>query len=469
MDQPAARNSLGQTIVNAPEAIISSVTGGVTTAVQAPHKVESKVRKFFRTLGPGLITGASDDDPSGIATYSQTGAQFGYGQLWTALFGLPLMTAVQEMCARIGLVTGEGLAGNIRRHYPRYVLYFSVILLFIANTINVGADLGAMAAAMQLLVPKTVAVNQGVMFVLFLTIITLVSLSLQIALPYKSYARVLKFLTFTLFAYFAIPFIVGLNWTQVLHDTVVPSFSFNKAYLMNIVAILGTTISPYLFFWQTNEEVEEEIEQGETSLHARQGTTKKALQLMRTDVMAGMAFSQIVMWFIVVTTAATLATHGITNIESAPQAAEALRPIAGNAAYFLFALGIIGTGMLAVPILSGSAAYALAEAMHWREGLGLKFKQARAFYTVIIVSVLIGVATNFIGINPIKMLYYTAIINGIVAPPLLFLIIRITSNKQIMGSRTNSAFSNALGYLTFVVMGVSAIALVIMLLLEQKS
>lgn len=441
------------------EFLVSKVETTVIEVASSPKKVETKIHKFFRTLGPGLITGASDDDPSGIATYSQTGAQFGYTQLWTALFSFPLMTAVQEMCGRIGLVTGEGLSGLIRKHYPKWVLYGAVILLFIANTVNVGADLGAMASAMQLLVPKHMVVDQNMTFVLFLIIVTLASLIMQIALPYKTYAKYLKFLTFSLFSYFAIPFIVGLNWTQVLHDTVVPSFTFSKDYLMNIVAILGTTISPYLFFWQTNEEVEEEIEEGYTTLKSRQGTTKKALQLMRTDVTAGMLFSQIVMWFIVVTTAATLATHGITNIESAPQAAEALRPIAGNAAYLLFAFGIIGTGLLAVPILSGSAAYALAEAMRWREGLGLKFNQAKAFYSVIIISVLIGGATNFIGINPIKMLYYTAIINGIVAPPLLFLIIRITSNKQIMGTRTNGAVSLLFGYGALIVMSVSALAL----------
>lgn len=427
-------------------------TNVANVVVETQVKAQSKVRKFFKTLGPGLITGASDDDPSGIATYSQTGAQFGFSQLWTALFTFPLMTAVQEMCARIGLVTGEGLAGTIRKHYTKPVLYFAVGLLFIANTINVGADLGAMADATRLLLPN-------VHFAVLLIAFTVISVVLTIFLSYKIYAKYLKFLTFSLFAYIITAIVVHPDWLRIIKATITPTLQFNQAFLMNIVAILGTTISPYLYFWQTSEEVEEEIEEGKTTLKERHGTTKHRLQLMRTDVMSGMFFSNIVMWFIIVTTASTLGANGITTIESAPQAAEALRPFAGNFAYLLFALGIIGTGMLAIPVLAGSAAYALSETMHWHEGLNLKFKQARAFYGVFIVSVLVGVTINFSHIDPIKMLYYTAVINGIVAPPLLFLIIRICNSKEIMGSRTNNMLSNTLGWLTFFIMSVSAVLL----------
>lgn len=430
--------------------------GIVSDIVETPKKVELRVRKFFKTLGPGLITGASDDDPSGIATYSQTGAQFGFTQLWMAIFSFPLMTAVQEMCARIGLVTGEGLAGNIRRHYSKTVLYFAVSLLSIANTINVGADLGAMAEASRLLVPQ-------VNFFILLFAVAIICLMLEILTTYKTYARYLKFLTLSLFAYIITAFYIHVDWLTVLQKTVTPHFVLNQAFIMNIVAILGTTISPYLYFWQTNEEVEEEIEEGKTTLRERQGTTKRKLQLMRTDVVSGMFFSNLVMWFIIVVTAATLAANGITNIESAPQAAQALEPFAGKFAKLLFAAGIVGTGMLAIPVLTGSAAYALSEAFNWKEGLSLKFRQASGFYTIIIISVIIGITINFSGINPIKMLYYTAIVNGIVAPPLLFLIIKISNNKEVMGNRANNMLSNTLGWVTLAVMSLSAVFLLITL------
>lgn len=419
---------------------------------KAPKQVKARLQKFFKTFGPGLITGASDDDPSGIATYSQTGAQFGFTQLWTALFSFPLMTAIQEMCARIAMVTGEGLAGNIRRHYSRPVLYVAVSLLFVANTINVGADLGAMAAAANMLAPQ-------IPFFVLLVGFAVICLLLLIFTSYKAYARYLKFLTLSLFAYVAAAIAVHPSWPDILKATLNPAIGFNQAFIMNIVAILGTTISPYLYFWQTNEEVEEEIEHGLTTLKSRQGTTTHKLQLMRTDVMAGMFLSNIVMWFIIVTTASVLFQNGIHTIESAAQAAEALRPFAGDFAYLLFAAGIIGTGMLAIPVLTGSAAYALSEAYHWREGLSLTFRKAVGFYTVIIVSVIIGVLINLLHIDPIKMLYYTAIINGVVAPPLLYLIVKISSNKSIMGNRSNSLLSSSLGYLTFILMTLSALLL----------
>lgn len=440
-----------QTLTQTAETIGTNVANVV---VGAPVKAQSKVRKFFKTLGPGLITGASDDDPSGIATYSQTGAQFGFSQLWTAPFTFPLMTSVQEMCARIGLVTGEGLAGLIRKHYSRTALIAIVLLLFFANTINVGANLGAMASAAHMVYPD-------LHFFLYLMAFTLVVILLTVLTSYKTYAKYLKFLAFSLFAYIVTALILNHNWLDILRATLTPHIELNEAFLMNIVAIFGTTISPYLYFWQTSEEVEDQIEQGLTTLKSRQGTTKHKLQLMRTDVMSGMFFSNIVMWFIIITTASTLHANGITNIESAPQAAQALEPFAGKFAYLLFAAGIIGTGMLAVPVLSGSAAYAFSEAMKWREGLNLKFRQARAFYIVIIVSMIIGATINLSPIDPIKMLYYTAIINGLIAPPMLFFILKISNNKVIMGNRTNNKLSNTLGWATFLIMTVSAILLLL--------
>lgn len=439
---------------HAGHAAVETTQTVATGMVHAPLTLKKRIVKFTKTLGPGLITGASDDDPSGIATYSQTGATFGYSQLWLAVFTFPLMTAVQEMCARIGLVTGEGLAGNIRKHYSRKVLFFAVFLLFIANTVNVGADLGAMADATRLLAPQ-------IPFFVLLLVFSIVSMGLAIFLPYRIYAKVLKYLTFALFAYVISAFMISTDWSKVLMQTFVPSLSFSHEFIMNIVAILGTTISPYLYFWQTSEIVEEQIQSGLVTLKSRQGTTLKKLELMRTDVAAGMFFSNIVMWFIIATTAGTLNANGIFSVDSAPQAAEALRPFAGDNAYLLFAFGIIGTGMLAIPILAGSAAYALAEAMKWREGLNLRFTQAKAFYTTIIVSFTFGFALNFTGVDPLKMLYYTAILNGIIAPPLLFLIIRLCNNKEVMGSRVNGRISNTLGWLTFAVMSISALLLLV--------
>lgn len=410
---------------------------------------------YLKALGPGLITGASDDDPSGIGTYSQTGAQLGYGQLWTALFSAPLMIAVQEICARIALQSGGGLAYVLRRYYPKPVLYATVTLLFVANTINLGADLGAMAAAGQLLL--------GIPFFVWLVGITLVIVLLEIFTTYKQYARVLRFLTLSLFAYLLVPFVAPMNWGQALRSTVVPTIQFNQDYALNLVAILGTTISPYLFFWQASQEVEEEIQAGKKTLRTRKGASKSELKWMRTDVISGMLLSNVVMWFIIATTASTLFQHGITNVDSATKAAEALKPVAGNLTYFLFALGIIGTGLLSVPILAGSAAYAVAETFKLREGLYLKLRQAPGFYGVILVSTAIGFAMNLIGINPIQALYYTAVLNGVVAPPLLFLIMRVSNNPKIMKDRVNGRVSNILGWAATVAMSVAAIALLVSL------
>jgi NRAMP (natural resistance-associated macrophage protein)-like metal ion transporter len=410
-----------------------------------------KIKGYMHSLGPGLITGASDDDPSGIGTYAQTGAQFGYAQLWTALFTFPLMTAVQEMCARIALHTGRGLADIVREHYPKPMLYVCVLLLFTANTINLGADLGAMAASCQMLL--------SIPFWAWLIAFTLLSVVLEIFVSYTQYARVLRLLTLSLCAYVLVAFVVAQNWGEVLRSTLLPTIQFNQAYLLNLVAVLGTTISPYLFFWQASEEVEEEIDQGKTTPAARQGVSTTALRGMRTDVTSGMLFSNLVMWFIIVTTAATLFRHGITDIDSAPKAAEALRPIAGRFASVLFAAGIVGTGLLAVPILAGSAAYAVAETFKWREGLYLRLRQAPGFYGVIAFSTGLGAAINFVGINPIKALYYTAVINGLVAPLLLWIILFMSNNRTIMQDKVNGRVSNMLGWGTTIAMTIAAAAL----------
>jgi Mn2+/Fe2+ NRAMP family transporter len=412
-----------------------------------------KLKAYLKSLGPGLITGASDDDPSGIGTYSQTGAWFGDTQLWTVLFTFPLMAGIQEICARIALQTGSGLADLIRKHYPRPLLYFCVSLLFVANTVNIGADLGAMAASAQLLV--------GLPFLIWLVAITLFSATLEISVKYKQYARVLRFLTLSLFAYVLVVFVSAKDWGQILQNTLVPTLRINKDYLLNLVAILGTTISPYLFFWQASQEIEEKIDEGKVTPTARKGVTKVELKWMRTDVISGMLFSSLVMWSIMTTTASTLFPEGMTIIDSAPKAAGALKPIAGDFAYLFFTAGIVGTGLLAVPILAGSAAYAIAEAFRLREGLHRKLRQAPGFYGIIAFSTLIGFAINLTGINPMKALYYTAVLNGIVAPPLLLMIMLISNNKKIMKEKGNSPVSNVLGWMTTAAMLIAAVAFIL--------
>lgn len=412
-------------------------------------------KKLLKALGPGFITGASDDDPSGIATYSQTGAQFGYNQLWTALFSYPFMTVIQEMCGRVGMVTGMGLSGVIKTHYAKPVLYFSVLLLLVANTVNIGADLGAMAESGQLLL--------GIPFIFWLIGLTVLTLFLEVFISYPKYAKILKYLTFALFAYIITTFVVKQDWGKIVFYTFIPSFSFDKDYLLNIVAILGTTISPYLYFWQSDEEVEEEVEHHKLRAMGKgiPKITKRDIREMRWDTAFGMFFSNLVMFFIIVTTASTLATHNIANINTAVDAAKALRPLAGDFAYLLFAVGIIGTGLLAVPVLAGSASYAIAEIFNWREGLSQKFRQAHGFYGVITFATLIGLLINFTPISPFKMLYYTAILNGLCAPPLMILIMLITNNKKIMGEHTNSTFSNIMGWIITLIMGVSAVSLIL--------
>jgi NRAMP (natural resistance-associated macrophage protein)-like metal ion transporter len=408
---------------------------------------------YFRALGPGLITGASDDDPSGIGTYAQTGAQFGYTQLWMALFTFPLMTIIQEICARVALQTGTGLATVLRKSYPRPVLYFCLLLLCIANTFNLGADLGAMAAAARLLVPLPIY--------LWLAIITIVILMLLIFISYNSYARILRFLTLSLVAYVLVVFAVQQDYGQALRNTFIPSLQFNRAYLMNLVAVLGTTISPYLFFWQASQEVEEKVEQGETSVAARKGTSSVELKWMRTDVTVGMLLSNVVMWFIVVTAASTLFRNGIYQVDSAAKAAEALKPVAGPFAAALFAAGIVGTGALAVPVLAGSVAYAAGDTFRFREGLSRKWYQAPQFYTVIVLATLVGAGINLLNINPMTALYYSAILNGLAAPPLLLMLMLIGNNRKIMHEHTNNRFTNIVGWITTVTMTMAAVALLI--------
>lgn len=418
-----------------------------------------RLRKILKLIGPGFITGASDDDPSGIATYSQTGAIFGYSQLWTALFSFPFMATIQEICGRIGIVTGKGLAVIVRENYAKPVLYIFVFILLIANTINIGADLGAMASAGQLIFNAP--------FVLWLIIITAIILLLEILVPYPTYARFLKYLTLSLFAYFFVAIIIKQDWLAIGFSTLIPSIKFSKEYLFNIVAILGTTISPYLFFWQADEEVEEEIEHHQivSMGKGKPHITTKDIKKLRIDTIFGMFFSNLVMWFIIITTASTLSVHGITYIQTADQAAVALKPLAGDFAFLLFALGIIGTGFLAVPILSGSASYALSESLGWKVGLGIKFKKAPKFYLIIVVATVVGLIINFTSIKPFQALYYTAILNGICAPPLLFLIMKASNNKKIMGEQINSTFSNIFGWTITLVMTIAAILLLVSLVI----
>src|SRR5712691_9424090 len=412
------------------------------------------VKKFLRILGPGIITGAADDDPSGIATYSQTGVQFGYGQLWTALFMLPLLAGVQEACSRIGVVTGKGIAAVVREHFSKPVLYIVVLLVLIANTINIGADIGAMAAAADLLFPLPFAV--------FALLFTTLILTLEIFLSYKVYARILKWLTLALLAYPLTVFIVAEPWPTILRATFLPHIEFSFAFLFVITGVLGTTISPYMFFWQESEE------EREAHLLGKDGRPRinwGFIRNMRIDTVAGMLSSQVVTWAIIIVAATVLHGNGVTNIQTAADAARALLPLvhtfpnSGFIAQALFATGIIGLGLLAIPVLAGSASYAVSESFQWVEGLDQKLTKAWGFYGVIIVATLIGLLLNFIGIDPIKALVYAAVINGVVAVPLIFIIALIARNKNIMGQYKSGWFSNLLVWLTFLGMGAAAVAM----------
>lgn len=424
-----------------------------------PKEIKKDIRKakgFWKTLGPGLTTGASDDDPSGIATYSQAGAQYGFQFLWLSLLTFPLSAMVQEMCARIGLTTGRGLAGNIRLHFPRWVLYVVTALLFFANTLNIGANLGAMAQATQLLLPQ---LGFGILIFAFAAL----CLGLEIFMNYKDYAKYLKWLAMVLLSYVGSALLVNLNWVQVLRGTLIPIMQFSRDQIFLVTAILGTTISPYLFFWQTSQEVEEEILAGRTTFQERRETSNKELKNMRGDVWSGILLSNIVMFFIISACAATLHANGIFNIQSAADAANALRPLAGNYAYLLFTIGIIGAGLLGIPVLAGSASYALAETFGWKQGLYRKWNQANAFYGVIIVSTLLGVLMNFVGLDPIKALIYTAVVNGLVAPVVLVLIVLLSSSKKVMGERVNGWWTKEIGWLTTGIMATAGVATIVSL------
>lgn len=443
-------------IVGAPSVVLDKTinTSQEIIGTMAKDTTVTKAKAYWKNLGPGLTTGASDDDPSGIATYSQAGAGYGFGLLWLAGFTFPLMAVVQEMCARIGLVTGRGLAANIRQYYPRWVLYICTLLLFGANTFNIGADIGAMAKVTQLIFPHF---SFGTLVLGF----ALISLALQIFTTYERYAKYLKWLALILLSYIFSALSANLDWNKVLYHAIIPAITFSKDQIVLICAILGTTISPYLFFWQTSQEVEEEILVGKTTINSRQGTTNAEIKNMRLDVWSGMFLSNVVMFFIIAASSATLFSHGITNIKTAADAAAALRPIAGERAYLLFALGIIGTGMLAIPVLAGAASYGISESFGWRFGLYRKLKEANAFYGVIIFSTLIGVGLNFVGIDPIKALIYSAVANGLVAPIILILIILLSSNKRVMGDKINHPIIASVGWLITAVMAFAGLATVI--------
>jgi NRAMP (natural resistance-associated macrophage protein)-like metal ion transporter len=416
-------------------------------------KRTSLLRKTLAILGPGVITAAADDDPSGISTYSVAGAAYGFATLWIALITFPLMASVQLMCARLGMVTGQGLASAVRNNYPRWVLWGACSILVVANVINIGADLGGMAEATQLItgIPPLVWIPFyafGILALLFWT-------------SYNLIARVFKWLTLVLFAYVVTSFFAHVDWKQALIATLVPHLEWSRGFLAVLVGILGTTISPYLFFWQAAEEVEEDRAKGQTTVAKRQGSTAAELKDARADTLIGMFFSNFIMYFIILTTGATLHAHGQTNIATAGQAAEALRPLAGNGAYLLFTIGLIGTGMLGVPVLVGSSAYAVAEAAKWRGSMNDRPKKARGFYTVMGVAMALGLALNFIGLNAVKMLFWSAVINGLLAPPLIFLVILLTSNRKVMGERVNSPILKYLGWATFAVMTAAAVAMII--------
>jgi NRAMP (natural resistance-associated macrophage protein)-like metal ion transporter len=408
--------------------------------------------KLRDIMGPGLITGASDDDPSGIATYSQAGAQFGYGLGWTLLLTYPLMCAIQLISAQIGRVTGLGLAGNMRKHYPALLLYVLVTLLIVANTINLGADLGAMAAALHLLIDGPIPA--------YVAAFAIVTVLLEVFMRYSRYASVLRWLTLSLFAYVATVFVVGVPWLTVAHSLVFPRVKLSADYLTVVVAIFGTTISPYLFFWQAGEEVEDEKEDSEAEALVRAPQqAPPQMARMRIDTLVGMGLSNVIALFIMLTTAATLNAHGVSNIQTSSQAAEALRPFAGPFAFAVFALGIIGTGMLAVPVLAGSAAYAVGEAFHWRVGLGQQPRRARAFYGVIVAATTVGAVLNFTSLDPIKALFWSAVINGVAAVPIMVMIMLMSSRTKIMGQFTLKPALMTLGWLATAIMALAVIGM----------
>jgi NRAMP (natural resistance-associated macrophage protein)-like metal ion transporter len=411
-------------------------------------KKSLKLLRFWKILGPGLVTGASDDDPSGIATYSQAGAAYGLATLWTALITFPLMASIQEMCARIGLVTSRGLAGTIKTNYSKPVLYLMLLFSFPAIIMNIGADIAGMGAVGNLLFPSIHASYFSIVF-------TIVLLVLIVYLPYQKIAAVLKYLCIVLLVYLIVPFLYKQDWVAVLKATFIPTIKFDKNFISILVAILGTTISPYLFFWQATMEVEERKNKKKQLV-----VNKRIMHNMRQDVDFGMLFSNLVMFFIILTTGSVLFNSNIHRIDTVEQAAQALKPLAGDAAYLLFAVGIIGTGLLAIPVLSGSLSYIVTESFGWKEGLDKKFHEAKAFYIIIAISLIFGLSLDYIGISPIKALIYSAILYGLTAPVLIAIILHISNNKKIMGKHTNGKISNFLGFTALVLMTVAGLVLV---------
>ncbi|HWF08209.1 MAG TPA: Nramp family divalent metal transporter [Bryobacteraceae bacterium] len=413
-----------------------------------------RLRRFLANLGPGLITGAADDDPSGISTYSVAGASLGYSILWTALFSFPLMAAVQLMCARLGMVTGRGLGAVIRKRYPRWVLWSACLLLIVANVFNIGADLGGMGDAMRMVT--------GLPAFLWTPFFAALITAMLVWASYNWIVRVFKWLTLVLFAYIVTAFLAHPHWSEVLHATFVPHIEWKGSYMSVLVGILGTTISPYLFFWQASQEVEQERDMGRTSVRQRQGATDEELSVATTDVGTGMFYSNLVMYFILLTAAATLHAHGVRNIETAQQAADALGPLAGKGAAWLFTIALVGTGILAVPVLAGSCAYAIAEAATWRRAsLNERPWRAARFYIVIAAAMAIGLVLNFLRLNAVKMLFWSAVINGLLAPPLVVLVVLLTSDAKVMGKRTNSRGAKILGWICAAVMTAAAVAMLL--------
>lgn len=408
--------------------------------------IKSRIARFWKLLGPGLVTGASDDDPSGIATYSQAGAGWGLSTLWTALIAFPLMAAIQQMCARIGLVTKQGLTGTLKKHYSKPVLYLMLLFSFPAIIMNIGADIAGMGAVGNLLFPN---VEQSYFSVLF----TLLLLGLMIYLPYAKIAAILKYLCIVMLVYFIVPFLYKQDLKEIFMATFVPNIQFNKEYVAILVGILGTTISPYLFFWQASVEVEE------MSAHKKLIVNKRIIHDMEQDVDFGMGFSGFVMYFIILTTGTVLYKSGIHQIDTVEQAASALKPLAGDMAYWLFAIGILGTGLIAIPVLSGSLSYIFTETFGWEQGLNKKFHEAKGFYSIIALSLFVGLSLNYVGISPIDALIYTAILYGMTAPVLIAIILHISNNKEIMGKNTNSRLSNVLGFAALIIMTLAAVAL----------
>jgi NRAMP (natural resistance-associated macrophage protein)-like metal ion transporter len=419
-----------------------------------PHKaILTRNQSLWEQLGPGLVTGAADDDPSGIATYSQVGAAFGYGLLWTAIFTWPLMVGIQVVCARIGRVSGNGIAANMRAYCSPWLLYGSVGLLLLANTINIAADVGAMGAALKLLIGGSAQ--------LYAVIFGTTSLLLQMFVPFPRYAPILKVMTLALFAYVATVFIVKVPWAHVLYRTVMPNASFDVHYLVAIVAVFGTTISPYLFFWQASQEVEEQrASPQERPLRIAPEQAGRNLRRIKIDTYIGMAFSNLIAFFIILTAAVTLHAHGLTNIETSAQAAQALRPLAGPYAFYLFAVGIVGTGLLAVPVLAGSAAYAVAEAFDWRIGLGRRVMKARGFYGILMIATLLGVALNFTPVDPIKALFWSAVINGVIAVPIMIIVMVLSGRTDVMGNFTVKGPLRLLGWAATAVMAVAVLLMI---------